>query len=103
STDTTKSPNISPPFTVNAGALTKLQILLPGETAAPGTTAGKTGTPSDQTAGIALTNNIVVRAVDANWNVVTSAVPNVTITSSDSSATISDDNGATAGNMSSVA
>src|SRR5439155_24828843 len=64
-----------------------------------GTATGKTGTPSDQTAGLGLTNTVVVRAVDANWNVVTSATPNVAITSSDSSATIADDNGATNGNM----
>ena len=43
--------NTSPSTTINAGAFTKLQILLPGETAAPGTATGKTGTPSAQTAG----------------------------------------------------
>jgi hypothetical protein len=31
-------------MTVNIGAATKLQILLPGEIAAPGTATGKTGT-----------------------------------------------------------
>src|SRR5439155_16245404 len=80
-------------------AVTKLQILLPGETAAPGTGTGKTGTPSDQIAGISLSNAVVVNAVDANWNVVPTATPNVTISSSDTSATIADDNGGTAGNM----
>src|SRR5205823_11197690 len=79
--DGSKAANTSPSITVNAGAVTKLQILLPGETAAPGTAPGKTGTPSDQIAGIALTNAIIVRAVDANWNVVTSSTPNVTISS----------------------
>src|SRR5262249_17169977 len=101
-TDGTKTAYISPLITVNAGAVTKLQILLPGETAAPGTSTGKTGTPSDQIAGIALTNSVIVNAVDANWNVVGTSTPNVTITSSDASATIADDNGATAGNMSLV-
>src|SRR5439155_13851371 len=80
-------------------AVTKLQILLPGETAAPGTGTGKTGPRSDQIAGISLSNAVVVNAVDANWNVVPTATPNVTITSSDSNATIADDNSGTAGNM----
>jgi hypothetical protein len=44
---------------------TKLQILLPGETPAPGTPTGKTGTPDPQS------NNqqfvVTVRAVDADW------------------------------------
>ena len=58
--------NTSPATTVNGGAFAKLQILLPGETAAPGTATGKTGTPSAQTAGGAF--NVTVNAVDANWN-----------------------------------
>src|SRR5207249_10360548 len=56
-----------------------------------------------QTAGTAITNGIVVNAVDANWNVVSTATPNVTITSSDANATIADDNGGTAGNITLVA
>src|SRR6185503_2491897 len=36
---------------VAAGPFTKLQLLVPGETAAPGTSSGKTGTPSGQTVG----------------------------------------------------
>src|SRR5437773_7445153 len=57
-------------FTVNAGAFTKLQLLVPGEGAAPGTALGKTGSPTTRTAGTAF--NITVNAVDANWNVVSS-------------------------------
>src|SRR6185503_14829710 len=64
-------------LTVTADAATKLQVLLPGETAAPGTPTGKTGTPLAQTAGTAIANGIVVNAVDANWNLAGSAVPNV--------------------------
>src|SRR5438876_474570 len=96
--------NTSASVTVNAGAVTKLQILLPGEVAAPGTATGKTAaTPTAQTAGTAIANGIVVNAVDANWNVVPSANPNVTISSTDTNAVIADDNGATAGNLSLVA
>ena len=92
-------------FTVNAGAPAKLQVLLPGEVAAAGTTAGKTGSPTPQSVGIPLsgTNGILVNAVDANWNVTTTSTPNVTIISSDAAAVISDDNGVTAGNLTLVA
>ncbi|MEK7382904.1 MAG: hypothetical protein AAB262_06415, partial [Elusimicrobiota bacterium] len=51
----------SPAINVAAVA-TQMQVLLPGETAAPGTPTGKTGSPSAWTAGIATT--VVVNAVD---------------------------------------
>src|SRR5439155_507415 len=90
--------------TVNAGAVAKLQILLPGEVAAPGTATGKTAAvPTAQTAGTAIASGIVINAVDANWNVVSSATPDVTITGSDSNAAIADDNGVTSGNLTLVA
>ena len=54
--------------TVNSAPFSRLQVLLPGETAAPGTTTGKTGTPNAQTAGASYT--VTVNAVDANWNLV---------------------------------
>ena len=60
--------------------------MLPGETAAPGTTAGKTGTPSGQTAGAAFT--VIVNAADANWNVVAGATPTVNFTSTDGQAVL---------------
>src|SRR5207245_2509875 len=92
-------PSTSPTLQVLPGAVTKLQILLLGETAAPGTATGKTSAPTAQTAGTALVNSLRVNAVDANWNVVATAAPNVTITSSDGNAAIADDNGAIAGSM----
>src|SRR5258708_25554454 len=58
-----------------------------------------TGSLVAQPARTLFASGINVNAVDANWNVVSSATPNVTITSSDSNATIADDNGATAGNL----
>src|SRR5207245_2770818 len=67
-TDGTKSPATSAVITINPGAFTKLQLLAPGETAAPGTGSGKTGTPTAQTAGTAF--NVTVNAVDANWNLI---------------------------------
>src|SRR5205823_1917146 len=100
----TLTANTSANVTVNAGAVTKLQILLPGEVAAPGTATGKTAaTPTAQTAGTAIASGIVINAVDANWNIVPSAVPNVTISSTDTNAISADDNGVTAGNLTLVA
>ena len=46
----------------------KLQVLMPGETAAPYTTTGKTGTPDPQPIGVSF--NITVNAVDDVWNIV---------------------------------
>lgn len=67
--DGTKLPYTTVNVNVVAGAFTKLQILLPGETSVPYTTSGKTGTPTAQAAGVPF--NVTVNAVDANWNVVT--------------------------------
>ena len=44
-TDGTKTASTSPSFTVNPNAFVKLQLLMPGETAAAGTTTGKSGQP----------------------------------------------------------
>ncbi|MFB2119607.1 beta strand repeat-containing protein, partial [Parapedobacter sp. 2B3] len=70
------------------GPATKFQVLMPGETAAPGTPTGKTGTPTIQTAGdvFALTVNIV----DANWNIVANADAGVKLASNDAKATLAD-------------
>ncbi len=78
--DPTKPASLSPSITVNVGAFAKLQLLVPGEIAAPGTASGKTGTPADQVAGTAF--NLTVNAVDANWNLVSSS-HTVGITASD--------------------
>src|SRR6185436_552517 len=69
-TNSSKTANTSPAMTVNAGAFVKLQLLVPGETAAPGSATGKTGTPTAQSSGAAF--NVTVNAVDANWNVASS-------------------------------
>ena len=75
-----------PSVTTTAGAFTRLQILAPGETAAPGTPTGKTGTPGDQTKGTNI--NVTVNAVDANWNRVNTVTDTVGITSTDGAATL---------------
>jgi hypothetical protein len=65
-----------------AGPFAKLQLLVPGETAAPGSATGKTGSPLTQTVGVPF--NVIVNGVDANWNLVSTASDNIGITSSGS-------------------
>ncbi len=67
---------------------TQLQVLLPGETNAPGTATGKIGTPIPQSTSTPTT--VTVNAVDANWNIV-SVSDSVHITSSDGSAFLPND------------
>ena len=69
-----------------AGPYTRLQVLLPGETAAPGTPSGKSGTPRAQTVGVPF--SITVRACDDTWTPVTSVTHSVQVLSSDASATL---------------
>ena len=68
-------------FTVLAGALAGLQVLLPGETARGGTPSGQDGTPNDQAAGA--TFNLTVRAVDQFWNLVTGVNDRIALASTD--------------------
>src|SRR5262249_45518777 len=84
-TDGTKAANTSSSVTANAGSFAKLQLLVPGESAAPGTATGKTGTPTPRAVGTPF--NVTVNAVDANWNLVNSVNDTVGITSSDANAT----------------
>ncbi len=70
-----------------AGPFTRLQVLLPGESAAPGTVSGKSGTPSPQTVGYPYT--VTVRACDDTWTTVTTVTDVVSLLSSDKTATFS--------------
>src|SRR5205814_1259086 len=97
-TDGTKTASTSPPITVNAGAFVKLQLLVPGETAAPGTATGKTGAPTARTAGTAFT--VTVNAVDANWNLVAAITDTVNIATTDANATLPADTALVAGSQS---
>ena len=77
------------PFTGSvafAGPYTRLQILLPGESPAPGTSAGKSGTPRAQTVGVPF--DVTVRACDTSWNVVTTVTDAIQILCSNASATL---------------
>lgn len=68
-------------ITTTLGAFSKLQILAPGETAAPGTGTGKTGTPTGYAVGG--TFNVTVNAVDDFWNFIGTVTDTVAITSTD--------------------
>jgi hypothetical protein len=72
-------------ITVGPGSFSQLQVLLPGQKAAPGTASGKTGTPTAQTAGAAF-NGVIVNAVDANWNVITTVTDTIHLNASDATA-----------------
>src|SRR5436309_2625696 len=71
---------------VNPGSFVKLQLLVPGESAAPGTASGKVGQPSPAASGTAFT--VTVNAVDANWNLLTNVSDTLAITASDTNATL---------------
>jgi len=77
---------VSSLFTVNPGAFAKLQLLVPGESAAPATATGKIGTPVAQSATVPF--NITVNAVDAHWNLVPTVTHTVGLGSSDALATL---------------
>ena len=79
------TPAVSGSIAVSAGPLSQLQVLLPGETAAPGTPTGKTGTPTSETVGSSF--NITVSSVDAWWNPV-GASDTVSLSCTDPSATL---------------
>src|SRR6185295_3090747 len=82
-------------ITVNPATFTKLQVILPGETAKGGTADGKDGTPNAQAAGTPFT--ITVRAVDAYWNVVSGIGDHVALTSTDAFAGLPADTTLTSG------
>src|SRR5204863_3021571 len=76
----------TPSLAVNTGAFAKLQTLAPGESAAPGSSTGKSGAPIAQTAGSSF--SVTVNAVDANWNLITNVSDNIAITCTDTNAVL---------------
>ncbi|HXJ76452.1 MAG TPA: hypothetical protein VNM37_26580, partial [Candidatus Dormibacteraeota bacterium] len=71
---------------VSPAAFTQLQLLVPGEAAAPGTASGKTGTPNGQIVGNGF--GVTVNAVDSFWNLVNTVSDTVGLSSSDITATL---------------
>jgi len=68
---------------------TKLQVLLPGETAAPGTPTGKTGSPDPQQ--VLGSFEILVNAVDDEWYPVSGINHTVHLTTTDEFAVVPED------------
>jgi hypothetical protein len=73
-------------FRLRKTVATQLQVLMPGETNAPGTVTGKIGTPDSHPSGS--TVNVTVNAVDAKWNIADHCADTVQITSSDTAAVL---------------
>lgn len=72
--------------TALAGPFVQLQVLLPGESPAPGAPGGKSGTPYAQVTGVPFA--VTVRACDADWNTVPAASDVVRLTSTAGSAVL---------------
>ena len=72
-------------FRLNQQTFSKLQVLMPGETNAPGTVTGKSGTPTPQAAGVSF--DVTVNAVDNTWHIVNST-DTIHINSSDAAASL---------------
>ena len=85
-------------FRMFTRSFTKLQVLMPGESAAPGTPTGKAGGPAPQVPGIPF--GVIVNAVDDSWYPATyNADDTIHLTSTDTTATLPADfplNGGTA-------
>jgi len=74
-------------FALGKRKFKKLQVLMPGETSAPGTPSGKTGTPDAQYAFTPF--NVRVNAVDDTWHIVQGAANDtIHLTSTDASANL---------------
>lgn len=67
-------------------SFTQLQVLLPGETAAPGTPSGKTGTPTTLSLSAGGIENVVVNACDADWYPISGVTDTIHVASSDTTA-----------------
>ena len=88
-----------PSVTTTALAFSKLQVLAPGENAAPGTATGKTGAPTSRLIGEGY--NFTVNAVDLYWNFIAAApADNIHITTTDNTATLPADAALAAGTQS---
>jgi hypothetical protein len=74
----------SNPFSLSAGPLSRVQILLAGETATPGLAPGKNGTPATRIAGEPF--EFSVRATDSWWNPVQPDSVPLTFSATDSRA-----------------
>ncbi len=82
------APAVSDAIVVSPAAFSRLQLLVPGEFALPGTPSGKTGAPSAERVGAGFT--VTINGVDAYWNVVATN-DFIHLTSSDTNALLPGD------------
>jgi hypothetical protein len=87
--DSTAAPDTSSAVTITGGPFAKVLVLAPGESPAPGTATGRTGTATDQSINYSFT--LTVLATDAWWNPVGGVTDVVHITCSDPNATLPPD------------
>jgi hypothetical protein len=71
-------------FNLIKRTFTTLQILLPGQTNAPGTALGYVGTPTPQS--VSAVTPITINAVDSTFHIINGVYDQIAITSSDTSA-----------------
>jgi hypothetical protein len=76
---------------------TQLQILLPGETNAPGTVTGKIGTPTPQS--VSAVTPITINAVDSAFHIISGVNDQIHITTSDTAAFLPNDAGMVNGTL----
>ena len=88
-------------FRLDEQTFTQLQVLMPGESSAPDTPSGKTGTPDPQTAGAAFL--ITVNAVDSSWHIIPTVSDTVHLSSTDSTATLDPDSALVGGTRTLIA
>src|SRR5262249_51220912 len=82
-------PDTSAAVTIVGGAFAKVLVLAPGESVAPGTTSGRSGTPTDQSINYAFSCTIL--ACDPWWNPVGGVSDMVHLASNDPLAQIGPD------------
>jgi hypothetical protein len=69
--------------------MTQLQVLLPGQTNAPGTTLGYVGTPDPQS--VSTNTTVIVNAVDSSFHIVSGISDTIHLTTTDGGAFLPDD------------
>jgi hypothetical protein len=82
-------PDTSSAVLVNGGSFSRVLVLAPGESVAPGTASGRTGSATDQS--INYSFNVTVLATDQWWNPVNGATDVVHLSSSDPGAQLQPD------------
>jgi hypothetical protein len=72
-------------FALIKRSFTQLQVLLPGETNAPGTSTGKIGTPDQVSLGAGGLETVTINACDSTWHIVNVSGDSISVASTDGS------------------